>query len=96
MLFQAATVLATAGLVLARSPYGNSKSSSDVWETKYTATATDSVAAAAATAKTSSPTSCVKGKAFDRIAIIYFENTNYEKAIGDGEFQDLSPLVYGC
>lgn len=29
-------------------------------------------------------TSNVKGKAFDRIAIIYFENENYAKSIGDG------------
>ena len=55
------------------------------WETRYTATATDQVAAAAATAKTSSPVSNVKGKVFDRIAIIYFENENYAKAIGDRE-----------
>lgn len=55
------------------------------WETRYTATATAQVAAAAATAKTSSPVSNVKGKVFDRIAIIYFENENYAKAIGDRE-----------
>lgn len=29
-------------------------------------------------------TSNVKGKAFDRMAIIYFENENYAKSIGDG------------
>ncbi|TPX17046.1 uncharacterized protein E0L32_012303 [Thyridium curvatum] len=52
-------------------------------ETWYTATATDSVAAARATAKTSSPTSHVKGKAFDRLAIVWLENTDYELAIGD-------------
>jgi hypothetical protein len=56
------------------------------WETCYTATGTAQVAAAAATAKTSSPTSAVKGKAFDRIAIVYFENENYNKAIGDPNF----------
>lgn len=56
------------------------------WEIKYTATATDAIARAAATAKTSSPTSNVKGKAFDRIAIIYFENQNYDKAYGDREY----------
>lgn len=54
-------------------------------ETWYTATATDSVAAARATAKTSSPTSHVKGKAFDRLAIVWLENTDYELAIGDRE-----------
>ena len=30
-----------------------------------------------------SPTSNVKGKAFDRFAIIYLENTDYDKAMGD-------------
>jgi hypothetical protein len=48
-----------------------------------TATGTADVAAAAATAKTSSPTSFVKGKAFDRFAVIWLENTDYDKAIGD-------------
>lgn len=57
------------------------------WENSYTATATKSVAKAAATAKTSSPTSHVKGKAFDRIAIFYFENTNFDKAYGDREWK---------
>ncbi|KAJ6785090.1 hypothetical protein PWT90_03547 [Aphanocladium album] len=28
----------------------------------------------------------IKGHAFDRLAIIYFENTNYEKAAGDANF----------
>lgn len=49
----------------------------------YTATPTAAVNAAQATAKTSSPTSHVKGKAFDRIAIIWLENTDYDLAIGD-------------
>lgn len=57
----------------------------------YTATATASVAAAQATAKTSSPTSHVEGKAFDRIAIIWLENTDYDLAIGDRMF--LSSLI---
>lgn len=85
MLFKAATVLAVAGLALAspRKPDYNKPSQVTGWETKYTATGTAEVAAAAATAKTSSPTSKVKGKSFDRIAIIYFENENYDKAIGD-------------
>ncbi|KAI1631572.1 acid phosphatase phoa [Biscogniauxia mediterranea] len=52
-------------------------------ENTYTATATSNVAQAAATAKTLSPTSHVKGKAFDRIAIIWMENTDYDMAIGD-------------
>ncbi|KAG5970750.1 hypothetical protein E4U55_001459, partial [Claviceps digitariae] len=50
------------------------------WETRYTATGVEDVAKAAATALTSSPTSQVKGKAFDRFVIIYFENQNYDKA----------------
>ena len=50
-----------------------------------TATGTAAVAAAAATAKTSSPTSHVPGKAFDRIAIIWLENTDYDMAAGDRE-----------
>ena len=48
-----------------------------------TATGTAAVAAAAATAKTSSPTSHVLGKAFNRIAIIWLENTDYDMAVGD-------------
>jgi acid phosphatase len=48
-----------------------------------TATGTSDVAAAAATAKTNSPTSSVKGKAFDRFVVIWLENTDYDKAIGD-------------
>lgn len=48
-----------------------------------TATGTAAVAAAAATAKTLSPVTCVKGKAFDRIAIIWLENTDYTLAAGD-------------
>lgn len=55
------------------------------WETRYTATGTRDVAKAAATAKTTSPTSKVEGKAFDRLAIVYFENENYDKAFGDRE-----------
>lgn len=38
---------------------------------------------AAATVETSN----VKGKAFDRFVVIYFENQNYEKAIGDRAYQ---------
>jgi len=82
MLFQSVTLLTFASLALARKDQTG-------WETKYTATGTAEVAAAAATAKTSSPTSKVKGKAFDRIAIIYFENENYEKAFGDREYSVL-------
>ena len=53
------------------------------WETAYTATAASAVAAAKATAKTRSPVSHVKGKAFDRYVSIWFENTNYAKAQAD-------------
>lgn len=55
-------------------------------ENLYTATAAADVAAARATAKTSSPTSNVKGKAFDRFVVIWSENTDYDMAAGDGEF----------
>ncbi|OCL03494.1 acid phosphatase phoa [Glonium stellatum] len=48
-----------------------------------TATGTAAVAAAAVTAKSLSPTSHVPGKAFDRIAIIWLENTDYDMALGD-------------
>lgn len=48
-----------------------------------TLTSPTDVARAAATARTNSPTSSVKGKAFDRIAIIWLENTEYAKAAGD-------------
>ncbi|KAI1075358.1 phosphoesterase-domain-containing protein [Whalleya microplaca] len=52
-------------------------------ENTYTATATSAVEKARATAKTLSPTSDIKGKAFDRLAIIWLENTDYDMAIGD-------------
>ncbi|KAI1384367.1 phosphoesterase-domain-containing protein [Hypoxylon trugodes] len=52
-------------------------------ENTYTATATSDVEKARATAKTLSPVSNVKGKAFDRLAIIWLENTDYDMAIGD-------------
>ena len=80
MLFQTASLLAIASLAAANSC---KPKPAKVWETQYTATGAADVAQAAATAKTSSPTSNVKGKAFDRLAIIYFENQNYAKAFGD-------------
>ncbi|KAK6209460.1 hypothetical protein LQW54_006313 [Pestalotiopsis sp. IQ-011] len=52
-------------------------------ENQYTATATADVAAAKATAKTSSPTSNVKGAAFDRFVVVWLENTDYDMAAGD-------------
>lgn len=48
-----------------------------------TATSASDVAAAAATAKTESPTSNVPGKAFDRFVIIWLENTDYSAAAAD-------------
>lgn len=50
-----------------------------------TATGIAEVAAAAATAKTSSPTSDVKGKVFDRFVVVWLENTDYDKSVGDRE-----------
>jgi hypothetical protein len=49
----------------------------------YTATGTAEVAAAAATALTTSPTSHVKGKAFDRFVVVWLENTDYDMAAND-------------
>jgi hypothetical protein len=49
----------------------------------HTSTASSDVEQARATAKTSSPTSNVKGKVFDRIMQIYLETTAYEDAIAD-------------
>lgn len=51
----------------------------------YTATAASDVYAAQATAVTESPTSNVKGKAFDRFVVIWNENTDYSKAVEDRE-----------
>lgn len=68
-------LLGAAGVVIAQSQ-----------STQYTATGTAEVDAARATAKTLSPTSNVKGKAFDRLAIIWLENTDYDLAAGDREF----------
>jgi hypothetical protein len=48
-----------------------------------TATDVADVYAAQATALTLSPTSRVKGKAFDRYVSIWFENTDYETAAAD-------------
>ncbi|KAG0647880.1 Phosphate-repressible acid phosphatase [Hyphodiscus hymeniophilus] len=51
-----------------------------------TATDVADVDAAQATAKTESPTSHVKGKAFDRYVSIWFENTDYDMAAADPNF----------
>ncbi|KAF7877104.1 uncharacterized protein EAF02_008324 [Botrytis sinoallii] len=39
-----------------------------------------------------SPTSCVKGKVFDRVFNIWFENTDYETAIADPNFKYFSEM----
>ncbi|ELR05681.1 hypothetical protein VC83_05697 [Pseudogymnoascus destructans] len=51
-------------------------------------TATDPAAvyAAQATAKTESPTSHVKGKVFDRFVTIWFENTDFQSAAAEANF----------
>ena len=51
-----------------------------------TATVAADVYAAQATARTESPTSHVKGKAFDRFVSIWFENTDYDMAAADPNF----------
>ncbi|KAM4055008.1 phosphoesterase family protein [Hirsutella rhossiliensis] len=85
MLFSsAARLVVIAGLAV--TGHCKSKKHDGGWETRYTATGARAVAKAAATAKTTSPTSNVEGKAFDRLAIIYFENQNYDKAYGDPNF----------
>ncbi len=119
MLFQAAAVLAAAGVVAGSrckphpsvssvtsstssssstlsSSTSTSSSSTIGWENVYTATASASVAAAAATAKTSSPTSKVKGKVFDRYVSIWFENTDYAKAIADREWLSSPDPLEDC
>lgn len=53
------------------------------FSTINTATSTASVYAAQATAKTSSPSSKVPGKAFDRFITIWLENTDFTMAAGD-------------
>ena len=50
------------------------------------------VHAAQATAKSESPVSHVKGKAFDRYVSIWFENTDYDMAAGDRTFYLVMPL----
>jgi len=61
---------------------GNSQSTVGP-ETMYTATAVSSIAQAAATALTLSPTSTVEGKTFDRFVQIFLENQDYSIAAGD-------------
>lgn len=63
--------------------------------TSASPTATDvaDVKAAQATAKSSSPTSKVKGKVFDRYVSIWFENTDYDMAAADRKY---SSCIYCC
>lgn len=51
--------------------------------TSNTATGTSDIAKAQATALTSSSTSRVEGKAFDRFVVIWLENTDYASAFND-------------
>ena len=53
----------------------------------YTASKTDPVYDAQATAPTITKTSHVRGKAFDRFVTIWLENTDYQKAAGDPNLQ---------
>lgn len=55
-------------------------------QTQNTATSVAAVDAARATAISRSPVSHVKGKAFDRLAIIWLENTDYTLAVNDRAF----------
>ncbi|ATZ57799.1 hypothetical protein BCIN_15g03320 [Botrytis cinerea B05.10] len=43
-------------------------------------------------AKHRSPTSCVKGKVFDRIVNIWFENTDFENALADPNFKHFKEM----
>lgn len=49
------------------------------------AVAVGCVVAQESASDTLSPVSYVKGKAFDRLAIIWLENTDYDLAVGDRE-----------
>ena len=58
-----------------------------------TLTSTSAVEAAAATALTLSPTSHVKGKAFDRFVVIYLENVDNTVAYADREYSPVFVFV---
>lgn len=58
--------------------------------TQWTATSKASIAAAAATALTNSPTSNVAGKAFNRFVMVWLENTDYSLASTDPNLQMLA------
>lgn len=70
---------------------GSSQSTTVGPETMYTATAASSIAQAAATALTLSPTSNVVGKTFDRFVQIFLENQDFSIATGDRGFNPLPP-----
>lgn len=64
----------------------------------HLAVAAGAVVAQQTGADTLSPVSYVKGKAFDRLAVIWLENTDYDLAVGDREHfsrpqELLSPVV---
>ena len=69
MQFHLLATLATVGLAAA--------------QTEFTSTAAADVARAAATARTESPVSNVKGKAFDRVLTIYLETTAFNNTVED-------------
>lgn len=51
----------------------------------HLAVAAGSVVAQQTEVDTLSPVSYVKGKVFDRLAVIWLENTDYDMAVGDRE-----------
>jgi hypothetical protein len=62
-------------------------------QAQLTATATSDVAAAAATAKTESPVSNIRGKAFDRFMTIFLEVNGYDDVISERAFK---PTIAFC
>ena len=74
--------IGAAGVALA-TPWHYPNKTTRVPSVTHTSTASSDIAAAAATALTESSTSRVRGKAFDRIMMIYLETTAYENAIAD-------------
>ncbi|RMZ91053.1 hypothetical protein DV736_g1691, partial [Chaetothyriales sp. CBS 134916] len=77
-------------MLLTRTVLARAKCSSIDWVNQYTATDASDVYAAQATAESSSPTSKVPGKAFDRFVIIYLENTDYTMAVADPNLEYLA------
>lgn len=64
----------------------------------HLAVAAGSAVAQQTSADTLSPVSYVKGKAFDRLAVIWLENTDYTMAVGDREnllrfYKRLPPIL---